>query len=142
MATLSSFRVDSKAIETGEWVKAGEEFDDLELLTRGLTDQYTDSHQAALRKAARSLGGDTRAIPLAISRAILVEKLLQHVLLDVRNLKDDAGNAVTMAQFAEILRSDDYPELLAACVKAANRVGIAKAAELADAAGNSAPLSA
>ena len=142
MATLKAFRVDSKAVETGEWVRAGDEYDDLEILCRGFTDQYNDSHQSALRKAAKSVGGDTRLLPLAVSRGILIEKLIQHVILDVRNLADDQGNPVNMAQFAAYLRDPDYSDLVTACIKSAAKVGQAKADDLADASGNSAPLSA
>ena len=142
MARLSAFKIDSKAVETGSWVRAGEEYDDLEILTRGFTDQYTDAHQAKLRKAAKGLGGDTSKLPIAISRALLVESLLQHVILDVRNLQDGSGQPVTMTAFAAMLSDPDYAELVSACLKAASRVGLAKADDLADAVGNSAPPSA
>ena len=142
MARLSAFKIDSKMVEAGDWVRVGEEYDDLEILTRGFTDQYTDAHQAKLRKAARGFGGDTAKLPISVSRALLVESLVQNVILDVRNLKDDAGQPVLMPAFVALLRDPDYAELVAACLKAASRVGLAKVDDLADAVGNSAPPSA
>ena len=136
MARLSAFKIDSKMVESGDWVRVGEEYDDLEILTRGFTDQ------AKLRKAARGFGGDTAKLPISVSRALLVESLVQNVILDVRNLKDDAGQPVLMPAFVALLRDPDYAELVAACLKAASRVGLAKADDLADAVGNSAPPSA
>lgn len=137
MAKISSFRVDTKAIESGEWVSPGEEFDDLEILTRGFTDAYTDSRSARTRKAAIPFGGDVSKIPSVVGRNILVDCLVRHVLLDVRNLQDDDGESVKFPAFCTMLGSGDYPDLLRAAVQAANKVGVAKATDTADAVGNS-----
>lgn len=133
MAKLSSFRVDSKAVEEGEWISPGSEFDDLEIKTRGVTDAYNDARNAKMRRAAVRYGGDLAKIPSAVTRGITVESLLDHVLLDVRNIDDDSGNPVSFAQFAEMLHSPDYIDLVVACLKAAAIVGLSKANAIEDA---------
>jgi len=142
MARIAAFRVDSKKIEQGEWVSPGEEYDDLEILTRGYTDVYTDARAAKLRRAAVGFGGDTTKIPNAISRAIVVECLIQHVLLDVRHLADDQGAPVPFAAFCDLLRNPDYADLLTASIRAAGMVGLRRKADVDDALGNSAAPSA
>lgn len=137
MAKLSSFRTNSKAIQEGEWVKVGEEYDDLEIKTRGFSDVYFDAQAAKQRRAATGFGGDVTKLPSALRRSINVEALIAHVVLDVRNLTDDAGKPVTKDQFCDLLRNDDYAELVVACFKAAGQVGQRKAADIEDAVGNS-----
>lgn len=142
MANLSLFKVDSAAIEAGEWVRPGEEYDDLEIRTRGLTDAYTDARAARMRKAAISFNGDQAKIPAAISRNILIDCLTKHVVLDVRNLSDASGAPILFPAFCDLLRDPDYADLVLAVIKAATQVGIRKATDASDDAGNSAPRSA
>lgn len=142
MAKLSAFRVDSKAINQGAWIKPGEEYDDLEILTRGFTDAYTDARAAKVRRVALHYGNDANKIPAAEQRAITVDCLISHVLLDVRGLSDDAGNPVPFGQFCDLLRDPDFSDLFVACIKAATMVGTQRRQDAADAVGNSAPPSA
>jgi hypothetical protein len=142
MAKLSSFRQDSRAIQEGEWVRVGEEYDDLEIRTRGFTDAYFDAQAARQRKAAVGFGGDVTKLPSAIRRQINVECLIQHVVLDVRNLTHDDGRPVTKEEFYDLLRDPDYAELVIACFRAASLVGQRRAADLEEAEGNSASASA
>lgn len=137
MAKLSAFRVDSKAREMGEWIKPGDEFDDLEIHTRGFTDVYTDARAAKLRRVAMGFGGDERKIPAALVRSIVVEAMISHVLLDVRGLRDEHGKDVDFARFCLLLRDPDYSPLFDAAVRAASMVGLANMTEAQDAAGNS-----
>lgn len=139
MAKLSKFRTNSRAIQEGEWIVLGDEYDDLEILTRGFTDAYFDAQAAKQRRAAVSLGGDVNKLPSAVRRAINVECLIQHVVLDVRNLTDDNGNTITAEQFHTLLKDPDYAELVVGCYSAASRVGQRRKAELEDAVGNSEP---
>lgn len=141
MARISAFKINSKAVETGEWVRLGEEFDDADVRVRGFTDAYTDSHQRKLRVAAKGYAGDTTKLPIAVARGLLIESLLAHVVLDVRNIQNADGSAMTMDQFAEYLRNPDYAPLLQATLGAAGRVGLS-ADDVADAVGNSAQPSA
>lgn len=139
MAKLSQFKQNSRAIQEGEWVRVGEEYEDLEIHTRGFTDAYYDAQAARQRRAAVSLGGDTTKIPSAIRRAINIGCLIDHVLLSppVRNLQHDDGRDVTADEFEEMLRDPDYPELFLACFKAASQVGQRRGGDLEEAKGNS-----
>jgi hypothetical protein len=136
MAKLSSFKQDAKAIAEGEWVRVGEEYDDLEIRTRGFTDAYFDAQAARQRRAAVGLGGDVSKLPSAIRRSINVDCLIQHVVLDVRNLTHDDGKPVTHDEFCDLLRDPNYAELVVACFKAAGKVGQRRTADLEDASGN------
>ena len=143
MAKLSAFKTDSRAVNEGEWVRVGEEYDDLEVRTRGFTDAYFDAQAAKQRRAAVSFGGDTNKLPMALRRKINIECLTQHVILDVRNLEDDiTGQPMTVERFKALLEDPDYGDLLTACFKAASQVGQRRATELEEAAGNSVPASA
>lgn len=133
MASIKNFRVDSKAVESGAWVSPGDEFDDLEIMTRGVTDIYNDARNAKLRRAAVRYGGDVSKIPSAISRGITVDCLIEHVLIDVRHLVDETGNQISFAQFCEMLHNADYLDLVVACLKAAAIVGLSKQNEIEDA---------
>jgi len=137
MARLNSFRVDSRLIEQGEWVSPGEEYDDLEILTRGLTDQYSDARAAKLRRAALRYGGDVNKLPGSITRDITVECMIDHVLLDVRHLSDEDGNPIDFAGFKELLRNPDYSDLVIAALKAAAIVGTQRIRNAEDAEKNS-----
>lgn len=142
MAKLSSFKVDSNAVKQGEWVSPGEEYDDLQILTRGFTDLYTDARAARMRRLAVGFGGDERKIPNELQREVIVDCLIKHVTLGVRNLVDDAGQPVTFAAFCDMLRNPDYADLFKAAVNAASMVGLVARQDVADALGNSAPPSA
>lgn len=133
MARLSSFRVDSKAIEDGQWISPGSEFDDLEIKTRGVTDQYNDARNAKMRRAAIRFGGDITKVPSAISRGITVDCLIEFLLLDVRNIVDDEGKPISFGPFCDMLHLPDYIDLVVACLKAAAIVGLSKANEIEDA---------
>jgi hypothetical protein len=136
MARLSSFKIDSKAREQGEWVSPGDEYGNLEILTRGFTDSYTDARAAKVRRAAMQFGGDASKIPSAVSRAISVDCMIAHVLLGVRGLEDDTGQPVEFAAFVGLLRDPDYGDLFVAAVRAASMVGMRKVADINDALGN------
>ena len=130
MANLKAFKVDSKAIETGQWVRVDDAYDDLELLVRGYTDAYTDYRARKSRRVAAMYGGDVNAIPSAKAREILVDALVEHVIRDVRNLSDEAGNPINFDQFVTLLRDPDYHDLVVAVIRAAAKVGTANAVDL------------
>lgn len=138
MAKLSQLKVDSRAIAEGAWIKPGEEFDDLEIHTRGLTDTYFDAQAARQRKAAIPFGGNTDKIPLAIRQKINVELLKKFVLLDppVRNLQGPDGKEITAEQFFDLLSDPDYSPLVNACYLAAAQVGRQMSSDIEDASGN------
>lgn len=132
---LTSLKIDSNAVDNGEWIRPDPD-QDLEILTRGFTDAYTDSRARRMRAAAKGFGGDTSKVPNAMQRTIITDALLQHVTLDVRGLTNDDGSAVTYAQFCDAVRDAAYPELFGYAVTAASMVGQSKADDLADAVGN------
>lgn len=141
MAKLQNFRVNSKAIQAGAWVFPGEEYGDLEVRVRGYTDTYRNAYQARLRQAARPVGGDTNKLSVEMQRNILRGAVDEHILLDVRNLEDDAGKPVQIDAFRKLLADPEYSDLFDAVLKAASIVGIIKAEDDKVDAGNSPPPS-
>lgn len=138
MAKLTNFKRDSKAIAEGEWISPGEEYEDLEIMTRGYTDMYADTRASRLRRAVTTAGvRSVESLPSATVRTITVECLISHVLLDVRGLAHEDGTPVSFGEFCELLRNPDYGDLFVAAVTAASRVGMKRAEDLADALGNS-----
>lgn len=132
----------SAAIKNGEWVALGEEFGEVEVLTRGLTDPFLDAQAAKQRQAAKGFGGEVARLPVATRRKINIDCLNKHVLLDVRGLTDDEGRALTIDEFKDLLYDPAYEELVTACFLAAKQVGERRDDDLGDAAGNFAPASA
>jgi hypothetical protein len=63
--------------------------------------------------------------------------VIEHVVLDVRNLEHDDGTKVTFDEFTQMLRDPDYAELATACSAAASQVGKRRATDLEDAAPSS-----
>jgi len=142
MAKLASFRINSRAIEEGEWVAAGDEWGDLEVKVRGFTNAYHDARNAAIRRAAVPYAGQADRIPSAIADRIVCDCVIKHLFLDVRNLTGDDGQPVTREQFVELMRNPDFKPLVNAVIVAAAKVGQIREAEAEAAEGNSARLSA
>lgn len=140
MAKLALFRVNGRAVREGEWVPV-EEYGDLEILTRGFGDEYTDAQARKQRQAAKAYGGDTDRLPVKIRRQINVDCLISHVLRDVRNLEHDDGSPVTFPEFCDLLRDPDYPGLLLASFTAAAMAGARREVDLEEAVPPLAPSS-
>lgn len=138
MARLSAYRIDTSVRTHGEWVELpGDPFVGVEVLSRGFTDAYTDAKNARLRKAANARGGDLNKVPTAVQREIIVECMIEHCLLDVRGLTNDDDSAVSFAQFCAALRDQPaYESLYIGVVNATASVGLARAEDVKDAAGN------
>lgn len=144
MAKLSDFRADTNAINDGVWTRVSEaNYGDLEILSRGFTDEFIDSQNAMMMKAAAKhappgtpLTDRQSYIPNSVMRTINAELLRRHLVLDVRNLLDDAGNAVPVAKFHEMLGDMKYGRLARACWEAAGSVSLRSAEELETAMGN------
>jgi hypothetical protein len=143
MAKLNQFRQNASAIQQGEWVRVAEEYDDLEIQTRGFTDAYFDAQAARQRRAAVGMGGDVSKLPSALKRSINLDCMIAHVLLTppVRNLVDDDGEPVSADAFFSMLRDPNYASLLNACFIAAAQVGQRRADDVTEAVGNSEPSS-
>lgn len=136
MAKLGSFGRSRSAMDEGEWVSPGDEFDDLEIKTRPYNDAYTDLRALKLRQAARRYGGEIGKIPNAVQRGIIVDCLVAHCLQDVRNLEHDDGTPVEFDDFVEMLRDARYGDLFVAAAAAPAKVGLTVAAEAEEAEGN------
>lgn len=142
MAKLSDFRSDTRAIQDGAWVRVNEAiYDDLDIRTRGYTDDFVDAQTARLTRAAEPYGGDRDRIPNAIRRTINANLLREFLVLDVRNLADDDGKPLTQEAFLLLLDNPAYHRLSRACFEAAGRVTTQSAAQVEAAVGNSAPAS-
>lgn len=132
MAKLSRFKADLARVNDGAWVTLGEEYGEIEIKTRGFTDVYNDARGAKIRRAASRYGGDALKIPQAEVRAILIELLIKHCLLDVRNLEDEKGEPVSFALFCDLLQEDQFSDLYGAALAAANLVSTEREQDLAD----------
>jgi len=136
VALLGKLRVDRNKVQDGEWKSPGEEWEDMQLLVRGQTDQYRDAVAARMRAAARDYNDDTRRVPSKIARAIVVECLIEFVFIDVKNAELRKGEPIDAAQYIELMRSEDYPTLVDAVLVASGMVGRTRAADLEEAKGN------
>ena len=138
MARLSDFRSDTRAMADGAWVRVDDAmYDDLEILTRGFTDQFVDAQSRRLAKAAQPFNGAQDRIPNAIRRAINAGLLKEYLVLGVRNLLDEHDQPVTLDAFFEMLGDPAYARLSRACWDAAAQVSVKSAEQLEHAAGNS-----
>lgn len=138
MAKLSAFRSDTKAINDGEWVRVNEAlYDDLDILTRGYTDQFVDAQNSRLIRAAEPFNGDQARIPNNVRRTINGALLREFLVIDVRNLiDDDTGEPVTREAFLAMLDNPEFNRLSRACFEAAGRVTTRAAKQATDAVGN------
>jgi hypothetical protein len=142
VAVLRDFRTDTRAIRDGTWVRVNEAlYGDLEILTRGFTDEFVDANKARTRHAAARYGGDPERIPNSEMRDLNAGLLREYLVLDVRNLLDDDGEVVKIAEFHGLLGDPAYGQLARACWDAAGRVSTMSAAQLEESVKNSLRLS-
>lgn len=140
MAKLADFKVDTRAINDGSWERVDEaRYGDLEIRSRGFTDQFVDMQAKMLRKAAEPYGGNQEDIPNDVRRMINADLCRGVLVLDVRNLTDDDGHAVTIEAFHTMLDDPAYARLLRACFDAAAKVSTRSEAMAKAIAGNSPP---
>lgn len=142
MAKLSQFRSDTRALNDGMWVLVDPAaFDDLEILSRGFTDAFIDAQTQKIAKAARPYGypreGSREKIPNSEMRQINAELLRDFLILDVRNLYDEAGEPVSIKDFHAMLFSQAFDRLSSACWQAAGKVTTASTMAQESAVGNS-----
>lgn len=137
MAKLANFRVDTRAINDGAWIRVGPEYDDLEILSRGFTDDFLDAQEARLQKAAQAYNGDQAKIPNGERRSINASLLEDFLILDIRNMVDELGKVVEIKDFHSMLYEPDYSMLSRACWLSAGRVTNTSAEKLKSQLGNS-----
>lgn len=130
MADLANFkRVMPK---DGEWVNPGDEYDGLEILTRGFTDEYTDMRNALLRRVSmQRYRGDATKITTAENRELTIDCLEAKCLLGVRNASMN-GEPVDLPMFLKMLRDPEYSDLYTAALVACANVGRALTADAED----------
>jgi hypothetical protein len=139
MAKLSAFRSNTRAIADGAWVRVNEAlYDDLDILTRGYTDEFVDAQTLRLQRCAEPYQGDQTRIPNAVRRGVNAGLLRDFLVLGVRNLLDDDGSEVTRDEFLAMLEDPAYYRLNRACFDAAARVTTQAGDQIKAAEGNSA----
>lgn len=138
MAKLSDFRSNTRAIADGAWIRVNEAlYDDLEILTRGYTDDFVDAQTLRLQRAAEPYGGDQTRIPNALRRTLNAGLLREFLVIGVRNLVDDNGVEITRDAFLAMLDDPAYFRLNRACFEAAARVTTQTGEQAKAAEGNS-----
>lgn len=142
MASLSDFVTDPRAMKDGLWVRVDSAFGDLEILSAGFTDEFLDAKTELEYAAAERLNVQQgRALPNAEQRRINAELLERFLIKDVRNLSDDKGEPVPVAEFHRFMYLPTHTKLAAAAWRAAGRVSNMTARQLEEAVGNSVKLS-
>lgn len=139
MPRLTATRRNTAALNAGVWVEFDEpEYEGAAIQTRGYTDAYVDARNHGIRALLRRHRvTDTADLPNAEVRALAIECLIAHTLVDVRGFTNDDDSATTIAQFRDTLR--DQPANLAlyvAVIGATARAGEIRTAEVEEAAGN------
>ena len=134
---LSAVRRDPSVFKSGEWVHLpGDEFDGAAILTRGFTDAYMNAKNAAFRRVSSAYGGAEK-VPVEKNREVVINAMVDHVLLDVRGIEDDAGQPITLDAFVACLRDQpSYEYLYTAVIAATAMAGVKRAADIEEAAGN------
>ncbi len=121
----------------GMWVKPGPDFGDLEIQTRGVTDEYIDASQRTRGLNEARFAPDP--VPNAVARATEVDLFLRHQFLGVRGLTRGTGEeakAVEDHEFRELLPTVSGRKLWLACRIAVNKVTESDTATERDDAGN------
>lgn len=128
MTSLSRYKSNLTKINEGTWITLPDS--GLEIETRGFTDAYNDARISRLRRAAARFGGDTTRIPNTDVRKLLVDLLIEHCLLGIRNLQDETGKEVSLDTFKELLYEPAYTDLYDGVLSAASIVTAEREADL------------
>lgn len=147
MASLSSILLDADRIKGGAWVpiktRSGDTF---EIRTRGIGDAYRDALAVLQRDALRKMNEGappgrqvtTETMPPSASSRCVATALIQHCLLDVRDLHHGDGRPVTLAEFTALMLDPDHGQNLTNMVaEAAGFVTLTRNDEIKEAVGNS-----
>ena len=138
MVSITEFRTDTRAINDGTWIRVHEgAYGNLEILSRGFTDEFIDAQTARVAKAAELYGGNKERIPNSQLRSINASLMEDYVVLDVRNLTDEKGEPVSVKDFHSMLYQPGYGRLARACWEAAAAVSNRSQAQMEAAVGNS-----
>ena len=119
MTSIRKMLQNGTAIINGTWIKPGGILGDLEICTRGVTDEYLDLvNKLQGEAAAKNMG----VIPNEAAVNLQITAWVQACFLDVRGLTHDEPTAanpnpapVTKDEFIAILRTMDGRPLWTAC---------------------------
>lgn len=139
MTNILSLLQNGEAITHGAWIKpAG--FGDLEIRTRGVTDEYVDFQNKTIGEARQAAGG---ILTTTAARNLEINAWVQCCFLDVRGLThgdpteaDPTPKPVTADEFVGYLRTVDGQPLWMACRAATAAVAASKVAQEAAITGN------
>jgi hypothetical protein len=136
LVSLREFRTDTKAVNDGEWVPL-RQYGDLEIQSRGFTDDFVDAQTERLAKAAEPYQNNAARVPNSALRQLNASLLEDHLIIGVRNLVDENGEPVTLQAFHALLYDPAYNKLMRACWDAAQSISTRSLAQLDAARGNS-----
>ncbi|EHM01423.1 hypothetical protein HMPREF9946_02162 [Acetobacteraceae bacterium AT-5844] len=126
----------------GEWIAPGGDMDDIEFLTVGFTDAYTDAQNLRHRRLARAYGGDVGAVPVALLRKANLECLLEkRCVTGIRNLLDVNKQPISWDEVKVMVFDPKYRPLADGLFAAARLATLRREADLGEAEGNSAKSS-
>jgi hypothetical protein len=126
----------------GDWITPGGEMDDIEVLTKGYTDAYTDAQAQRHLRAAQAYGGDVSRVPNAILRKHNLDCLLKHCVSGVRNLKRANGEEITFEDVKVMVYEPQYRPLADGLFAATRLATLRRKTDLEELEGNSAASSA
>lgn len=136
MVELSEFKTDTKAINDGVWIRVNEAtYGNLEILSRGFTDDFVDAQSARMTKTAEAIGCPRDQIPNSKLREVNATLLEDFLVVDVRNLLTK-GEPIPVSDFHAMLYDPAYNKLSRACWDAASKITTRSAAQLENARGN------
>ncbi|MFT8776263.1 MAG: hypothetical protein ABF893_06340 [Gluconacetobacter liquefaciens] len=142
MARLSKFTRHADAITDGTEVEVGPKSDRFILVTRGMTDAYSDRlwelrRLATIEYNAGLTRDDVRAVPQDLPPSIddrcVAQALGEKCLIDVRDLEGDDGAAITIDAFRDMITRRENVILLRLTLEAVSSVGTEEKKVLADA---------
>ncbi len=137
MADLKEFQVDTRAIADGVWIEVNPAaYGDLEILSRGFTDEFVDAQNRKMTNAAEQYSGDRAQITNSQLRSINASLLEDYLVVNVRNLTS-SGQPVPVEDFHSMLYKPEFHRLARACWEAAARVTTRSVAQIETAKGNS-----
>jgi hypothetical protein len=137
MANLASVTAAELPPE-GEWVAPGGDMEDIEFLTVGFTDAYTDMQNRRHRRLAQAHGDSIANVPVKLLRKANLECLLAaRCVTGIRNLSNADGQPVTWDEVKTMVFDPRYRPLADGLFAAVRLASQRREADLEDAEGNS-----
>jgi hypothetical protein len=121
----------------GDWIQPRGELDDIEILTVGFTDAYTDTQSRKHQRLAKAYGS-AEAVPVALMRKANLECLIDsRCVTDIRNLHNGDGEPILWDEVKRMVFEPQYRPLADGLFAAARLATLRREADLEDAEGNS-----